>query len=313
MENLVISFKVVLPLFLMLLLGYVIRSIKLVTPDCFEQLNKLVFRVFLPLVIFRNIYISDLSSAFNGKLIISGVLIVLVVFGLSFLAVLFLEKENRRRGVLIQGIFRSNFIVFGLSVAANMYGEDSVGPVSMLVTFIIPVYNALAVVALESFRGGGRVNVKSLLKGIVTNPLIIAAVLGMIVLLSGFRFPVVLEDTVADLAAVATPLALVALGGSFEIGRVRGNLRPLTIGLLGKLVVVPMIFLPISVLLGFRGPELIGLMVMLGSPAAVSSYTMAQQMGGDGELAGELVVFGTLFSVLTIFLWTFLLKSLGYL
>ena len=119
--------------------------------------------------------------------------------------------------------------------------------------------------------------------------------------------------SVLRLVHYLVPLALVVLGGSFAIGSVKGNLRPLTIGLVGRLLVMPALFLPFGVLLGFRGPELLGLMVMLGAPTAVSSYTMAQQMGGDSELAGELVVFGTMLSVITIFLWTFLLKSLGYL
>lgn len=313
MNNLSVSFQVVLPLFLMLLLGYAVRQTKLATPDCFTQMNKLTFRIFLPLVIFKNIYVSDLSTAFNGKLILSGIVIVLVMFALSFFAILKLEKENKRRGVLIQAIFRSNFIIFGLSVCANMYGDEACGAVSLLVTFIIPLYNILAVVALESFRENGKFNILKILKGIATNPLILSAVLGLIVLLSGIRFPSVLEDTIFDLASVATPLALVVLGGSFEIGSVKNNLRPLFIGLIGRLVLMPAIFLPVCIYLGFRGPELLGLMVMLGAPTAVSSYTMAQQMDGDGELAGELVVFGTLFSVLTIFLWTFLLTSLGLL
>lgn len=313
MDNLLISLEVVLPLFLMLLLGYVIRQTKLVTPDAFSQMNKLTFRVFLPLVIFKNIYVSDLSTAFNGKLILSGVIIVLLMFLLCFLVIVRIEKDNRRRGVLIQAIFRSNFIIFGLSVCANMYGDEACGAVSLLVTFIIPLYNVLAVVALESFRSGGKFNLLKILKGIVTNPLILSAIFGMLVLLSGLRFPAVLEDTISDLAAVATPLALVVLGGSFEIASVRSNLRPLSIGLIGRLILMPALFLPVCILLGFRGPELLGLMVMLGAPTAVSSYTMAQQMGGDSELAGELVVFGTMFSVVTIFLWTFLLTSLGLL
>lgn len=313
MDNLIISLEVVLPLFPMLVIGYLIRHFKVVTPDGFDQMNVLTFRLFLPLVIFRNIYESDLSTAFNGKLILTGIVMVLCMFALAFVVVLKLEKENRRRGVLIQGILRSNFIIFGLSVATNMYGEEACGAVSLLITFIIPIYNALAVVALESFRGEGRVRPLVLVKGIVTNPLILAAALGMLVLLSGIRFPSVLESTVSDLASVATPLALVVLGGSFEIGRVKGNLRPLAIGIVGRLLAMPALFLPFGVLLGFRGPELLGLMVMLGAPTSVSSYTMAQQMGGDSELAGELVVFGTMLSVITIFLWTFLLKSLGYL
>lgn len=320
MANLITAFEVVLPLFLMLALGYGVRRLKLVTPDAFNQMNTLTFRIFLPLVIFRNIYISDFSQAFNGKLILVGILIVLAMFGIAFVSVVKLEKENRRRGVLIQSIFRSNFIIFGLSVAMNLYGDDVCGPISMLITAVIPVYNVLAVIALEVFHGEApqngekrKLSFMPIVKGIVTNPLIIGAVLGILIKVVGLKFPTVLEDTLADLTAVATPLALVVLGGTFEFGSVKHNLRPLLIGLIGRLVVMPCIFIPLCVLLGFRNVDLLGLMVMLAAPTAVSSFTMAQQMGGDGELAGQLVVFGTLFSVFTIFCWTFALTSFGWL
>lgn len=313
MSNLIVSLEVVLPLFLMLALGYLIRHFKIMDGHGFDQLNTLTFRIFLPMLIFRNIYNSDLSAAFNGKYILSGVLIAIGAFLIAMACVYFLEKDNTKRGVLVQAIFRSNFIIFGLSVATNMYGGDQCGPISMLITFIIPIFNVLAVIALETFRGGAGFNVKGILKGIATNPLIIASLLGVVILLTGLRFPSVIESTLKDITGVSTPLALIALGGSIKFSSARSNLKGLTIGILGRLVVIPGIFVPISIALGFRGVELMGLLMMLASPAAVSSYTMAQQMGGDGELAGELVVFGTIFSVVTIFLWVFLLSSLGLL
>jgi predicted permease len=296
----------------MLALGYIIRQAKLVDEKGFVQLNALTFRVFLPLLIFRNIYTSDLSAAFNGRYILWGVIITVVSFLLSMLAVCAIEKENRKRGVLVQGIFRSNFIIFGLSVATNMYGGERVAPISMMITFIVPLYNVLSVIALEFFRGGaGKINIKAILRSIATNPLIIASILGVLLLLSGLRFPKVAENTLKDITSVATPLALVALGGSIRFAQAASNIKGLLIGILGRLVVTPALFIPAGVLLGFRDVELIGLLMMLASPTAVSSYTMAQQMGGDGELAGELVVFGTACSVGTIFLWVFLLTSLN--
>lgn len=310
MSNLLIAFEVVLPLFLMLALGFFIKKVKLLGESGFDALNTLTFRIFLPILVFRNIYTSDLSIAFNGKYILTGIGITLVSFVVATIVVRLLEKDNRKRGVLVQGIFRSNFIIFGLSVAQNLYGQDACGPISMLITAIIPVYNILAVIALESARGGGKINAKNLLLGIVKNPLIIASALGMVFLLSGMQMPKVLDSTIGDLSKVATPLALVALGGSIHFSSARDNLKGLVIGLGGRLIAMPLVFLPVCVLLGFRQVELVGLLMMLAAPTAVSSFTMAQQMGGDGELAGQLVVFGTVFSVLTIFLWVYALGSL---
>ena len=148
------------------------------------------------------------------------------------------------------------------------------------------------------------------LKSVVTNPLIIASLLGIVLLVMGVKLPDTLDKTLSDLAKTSTPLALVILGAEFNFKSVKNCLRPLIIGVAGRLVIVPAIFITIAALLGFRGEELISLMIMLAAPPAVSSFTMAQQMDGDAELAGNMVVFGSLFAVLTIFLWIFILKTL---
>ena len=137
-----------------------------------------------------------------------------------------------------------------------------------------------------------------------------SSLLGIVLLALGVKLPEVIEKPLSDLADVATPLALVILGAEFSFRQVKSCLRQLVLGVTGRLIVMPLIFLTIAILLGFRGEELIALMVMLAAPPAVSSFTMAQQMEGDSELAGGLVVFGSLFAVLTMFVWIFALKSL---
>jgi len=223
-----------------------------------------------------------------------------------------LEKDNAKRGTLVQAIFRSNFIIFGIPVLSTLYGEDSTGVAAVLTAAIVPLYNVLAVVTFEIFRGT-KPDIPKILKGIITNPLIIASLLGAIVLFSGIEMPKILDSAIADIGKIATPLAFVILGGLFNFDSIRGGIRQISIGLLGRLVIFPLIGLSLAVLFGFRGPELAVVMIMSGSPPAVSSFTMAQQMGGDGELAGSLVILGSILSIFTIFVITFILKTLGYL
>ncbi len=311
MENLILAFNVVLPLFLMMALGYFIKCIKMVDEVTLRKMNNVVFRVFLTILLFYNIVVTDLTTAFNGPLILTAVLFVIAEFALCMIVVPLVEKEKRRRGVLIQGIMRSNFVIFGLPVLISLCGEGgNTGAVSLVIAVVVPMFNAFSVIALEINRGG-RPNFWKIAKSVATNPLIIASALGLIMLALNIKLPQVLLKPIGDLAKVATPLALVILGAEFNFSSVKGCVRQLAIGVAGRLVIMPLIFVTIAVMLGFRGEELIALMVMLAAPPAVSSFTMAQQMDGDSELAGGLVVFGSLLAVLTMFLWIFALKSLA--
>ncbi len=310
MENLILSFNIILPLFLCIALGYFLRRIKLLSDETVQALNKLTFKVFLPVYLFNNVYSTNLSQAWNGKLVLFSVLGVVGLFLLLLLVIPLLEKDPKKRGVMIQGIFRSNFALFGLPLAISLCGEEKSGPTALLVALIVPVYNVLAVLALEIYRGG-KPNILKILKGIVTNPLIIASLIGVILNVLPFSLPESIVKACSDIGKVATPLSLVALGGSFVISEVRKNLRPLLIVLLGKLIISPLLLVAIAVLLGFRDETLVPVMIMFGAPIAVSSYPMAQQMDGDGELAGQLVVLSSALCILTIFLWIFALKQLG--
>ena len=309
MENLILSVNVVLPLFLLMAAGYVCKVLKLYDMKSHAVMNKLVFRLFLPVLLFKNIYTTNLSAGIDWKVFIFATISVLLMFGLLFAVIPLIEKENRRRGVLIQGIARSNFVLFGIPMA-EMLCDGNLAVTSLLVAVIIPMFNVLAVVALEVFRGG-KINGKKILIGIAKNPLIISSLLGLLFLLLDVRFPTAIDKAISDLSGIATPFALFLLGGAMEFSKVGKNLRPLLIGVVGKLIAMPAIFVTAAVLCGFRGIELVSMMVLFMSPSSVSSYTMSQQMGADGELAGQQVVFSTAFSILTIFLIVFVMKNLG--
>lgn len=307
----ILSFNVVVPLFLMLVLGYSLKQIRVYDEHTISGMNQLVFKVFLPLLLFINIYQTDVAGVFDLKLMLVAVLGVLGSFFMTWLIIAWIEKDNRKRGVLIQGIFRSNFVIFGIPVTTSLFGGEATGAAALLVAVIVPIFNMLSVVILEIYRGS-RINVPKILKGIITNPLIIGSVIGLLCLWLHIKIPLVLEKTISDLSKVTTPLALVILGGSFTFSSMKGNVKQIAIGVLGKLVIVPVICLSFALLIGIRGVGLAILMSIFASPTAVSSFSMAKQMDGDADLAGHLVVLGSMLSVVTMFVWIFIFKQGGF-
>lgn len=300
-------------MFLLLATGKLARKTNLLTSESTDRLNALVFKIFLPVSIFKNVYNSSVSDVFDKKLIAFGIISVT----LCFLLLILLTsgcKNRKSRGVLIQGIYRSNFLIFGLPVAESFYPDGSLsGKASVLIAIIVPLFNGLAVIALEMFKENKQSGMKTFLN-ILKNPLIIGSTLGFAALFlkeAGFLLPDAVYKTVSDLSAAATPLALIALGASLDFSKIKGESKYLIWGLLGKLVLSPAVFIGAAVLLGFRDRELAIILSMFASPASVSSYTMAQQMGADDDLAAELVVIGTAVSLITVFLWVSLIASSG--
>ena len=311
-ESLFISLEIVLPLFFLMAIGYIIKRTGMMNETSVKQVNSIIFKIFLPLLVFLNIYNTELAESFNSKLLLYAVAGVLIQFVLSLCLVILVEKENSRRGVMLQGMFRSNFVLFGIPISTALFGDQAAGLAAILIAVIIPLYNVLAVISLEIFNGR-RPNILKILLGIVTNPLIIGSVVGVLFLLFHIELPTVLYETVSDISGIATPLAFIILGASFNFGDVGKYARELSLVLGCKLVIFPVLFLGIALLLGFRDAPLAVLLTVFGAPIAVSSFTMAQQMGGDHALAGQLVVFSSIFSIVTMFLFIFLLKEMAFL
>ena len=311
MESLRIALETVLPLFLLLAIGYVVKLSGMMNETSVKQMNKVIFQIFLPLLVFTNIYNTELAESFRSDLLLYAVAGVLIQFLLSLCIVLLGVKDNAKRGVMLQGMFRSNFVLFGIPISTTLYGDTAAGLASILIAVIIPLYNALAVVALEMFNGK-KPSFFKILFGILTNPLILASAAGILFVMFQIPLPEMVYDTAMDLSAIATPLAFIILGASFSFGDVGRYVKELFLTLGMKLVVFPALFLGIAILLGFRDAPLAVLLTVFAAPVAVSSFTMAQQMGGDDKLAAQIVVFCTLFSILTIFLLVFFLKEFHF-
>lgn len=312
MENLRVSFEAIAPLFLLILAGLAMRRMRLLPPEMVPRLNNFLFRGIFPVMLFFNLYETELAGAFRPRVIVFGVVGVVTVFLLALAFVVKIEKDNKKRGVMVQAIFRGNFLILGLPIVQSLYGPAETGVTAMVIAFVIPCLNILAVVSLETFHCG-RVDVKNLARGVATNPLILAVLVGVLWKLLAIPLPFVIERSVSSLSAIASPLALVTLGASLQVDTLSGNKRNLIVCVVGKLLVVPGIFIPLAARLGFSGPELATMIGVFATPTAVTSYVMADQMGGDSALAGQAVVLSSALSALTVFLWTFGLKQLGFL
>lgn len=310
MENLIFSINVVLPMFLIMCLGVFLRKINIFDDKFLKPANSFAFKVLLPTLLFYNIYSTDLSYSFNGKLVIFAVAIVLITIALLFIIVPRFEKDNRNRGVIIQGLFRSNFVLFGIPLCTNIFGDVSTGITSMLIAVVVPMYNFFAVIVLDIYSKD-KIEIKNTIISIMKNPMIVGSLLGIIFSLLNIQLPSSLEKTIYDISKIATPLALMLLGGEFRIGKLYKNIKHVLVVCFGKLVLIPVVVFSIAILLGFRGVELGALLAMVASPVAVSSFIMAQYYNSNDELAGQIVFVSTTLSAFTIFGFIFTFKSIG--
>lgn len=311
MENFYIALNAVLPMFIMLFIGFAIRKLNILKESFLPQLNKLVFTLFFPFLMFNNIYGSDFGSVFNPKLLIFAVAAVAVVYMLSVGFTLIVEKSNYSRGAMIQAIYRSNFVLMGMPIVENIFGEDKLGMTAVLITVIVPMYNILAVITLEIFRGN-KINFLKILKGIATNPLIIGSLAGVLAVAFNLKLPQTINSVISDTAGAATPIALMVLGASVTFKSIKNCRKNLVICITARLVAVPALCLTAASLLGFQGVDFVSLIGLFCSPCAVSSFTMSQQMGSDHELSGATVVFTSMTACFTMFLWIFFFKQLNF-
>lgn len=328
------ALNAVLPVVLLILLGYLLKQSGFLSREFIKMGNKLVFNVCLPCMLFINVYDIVGFSAINWDILLYCVIMLLVIFGLGYFAAVLTTKVPERRGVIWQCTFRSNFAIIGLSLAGALGGEEAVAVAAIVSSFTVPLFNVLAVIALSMFveNGGRKGSIREILLNIGKNPLIISAALGLICL--GIREAQTalwgeavftlkqqgkfLYTALNNMKAIASPFALLVLGGQFEFSAVRGLLKEIVTGTVWRIVVAPLLGIGCAVLLSGSFfhcgvNEYPALIAMFGSPVAVSSAVMAGSMGGDEQLATQLVVWTSLLSIFTIFGEVCVLMMMGLL
>ncbi len=312
MEHLSMSFAAVAPTFLLIALGYLLRRVGVVQPALVPLGNGLAFSVLIPTLLFWNVYQTPSLSELPLALALYCVLGTLALYGLSMLIICLRVPHNHRRGAMVQALYRSNLVLLGLPIVDALYGDARGSAITIVIAVIVPLFNILAVITLEMFRGG-RLHWSRMALGIATNPLIVGTLLGFAFVLSGLKMPGVVERAVSSLAGMATPLALLLLGADFSFASARENRAAVAVCVLGKLVAAPAIFVTLAALIGFRGIDLAIVLAVFAAPTSLSAFAMAQKMDSDARLTGEAVVLSSTVSAITLFLWVFLLKNLGLL
>ena len=301
LEHMLVAVNAVLPSFLIIALGLLVCRRGMLDEGSLGKFNSVAFRVFLPVQIFKNIYDAPMGEVFDLRLLLFCFFGLLLAGGLALFAASRLEPRFDRRGVMAQGMFRANYVLLGMPLVTSLFGETGAGLAAMLIAVNIPIYNTLSVVFLDLYAGG-RVEARKLVRDVLKNPLIDATALGL--LAKAVHLPVYavtpLASAFKSVAAVATPLCLFILGGSFAPASVRGYAR-----------FMPGLAIAAAAALGIRGVPLAVVMMSFGAPTAVNSYTMARELGGDSELAAGIVVFGTALSCLSLFCWIVLLRATG--
>ena len=314
MENFLLAFNVVFPIFLIMMLGVILKRKNMVDEKSLNVMNSLIFRLFMPTLLFFNIYnIGDLStlSFDNLKLLAYAFSSILIVLFLAWLIYMPKVKEKKKLSVLIQGVYRGNFVLFGLAIVDSIYGKEGLATVSLLTIVVIPTFNVLAVIILE-YYSGREISKLKLLKQVFKNPLIIATLLGISFIILKINIPKPVYKTLSDISKIATPLAFIVLGAELQIGNMLKNIKYLISVNILRLVGNPLITIGVGKLIGFQGIELVALLSMSACPTAVASYTMAKEMNADGDLAGEIVATTSILSIFTIFCWVLILKNLAW-
>jgi len=314
LDNFIFSLNATVPVFLIIFLGWILRQKNILSKDFVSVTNDLVFKILIPIQLFKDISSADINTMVNTKfLLFCFISTVICVFIIWILAIIFI-KEKRSIGSFVQGAYRGSAAILGVAFSQNMYGNS--GMVPMMIIASVPFYNIMAVTLYTIYGDGdkpkGKQFAKKVLLGIAKNPIIIGIVCGLPFALLDIQFPTMIDKTLSNLAGITAPLALLIVGADFEGSKAIKKLNLSIVAMVIKLIVQPAIMLPIAIFFGFRNQELVAIVIMLAAPTTVSSYIMARSMKNDEVLSCSIVVLTTLFSSITITAIIYILKSLQY-
>lgn len=312
MENLIFSLNATIPVFITMLLGLLFRYLGLFDEAMVQRLNKFVFKAALPVLLFQDISTADFYDVWDTRFVLFCFFATLL--SISLVAVLsFLLKDRSRQGEFIQAAYRSSAAILGIAFIQNIYGNAGMAP--LMIIGSVPLYNIMAVLVLSFFKPDRGAMDRKLLgktfRSILTNPIILGILVGLLWSVFQIPQPKILSKTVSNLAVLATPLGLMAMGASFDLKKALSGIRPVLLACFMKLIGLAALFLPAAIALGFRESYLVAILIMLSSPTTVSCYIMAKNMGHEGSFTSTAVMLTTLCSAFTLTGWLYLLRSLA--
>lgn len=316
MSNLLFSLNGTVPLFLIMLLGYLLRRKGFLTDAFIANANKLLFNVTIPVLLFHDLSSVDVRVDFDGSYLLFCFLSTLASIAVVWVLARLFIRRRELIGEFVQGCFRSSAAILGAAFIQNIYGDSSMS--GLMILGAVPLYNIFSVIILilEAPQGAQKSSlsdsIRQSLKGIATNPIILGILAGLLASLVRLPIPQMIDKGLSLLASLTTPLALIVIGAGFKGKEALGHIRLSVVASAVKLLVLPAVFLPLAVMMGFADQKLVGLIVMLGSITTPASYIMAKNMGHDGSLTASICVITTFFSAFSLTLWLFVFRSLGY-
>ena len=312
MDSFIFSLNATMPVFLVMVLGYFLKQVGMLTEEFCSVANRYVFKVSLPVLLFRDIAQTDLYADFNLSIVLYCAGITSVMFlGVWFLASKLIQDKTLV-GAFSQAAVRGSAAVLGIAFVENIYGDAGLTP--LMIVAAVPLFNIYSVVILTFSANGGQHGWEAMKKAcinVLKNPIILGILAGLPFSLLQITIPTIPLKAIDSVAATATPIALLVVGAGFEGTKVLAKIKPTVIASAVKLVVLPAVFLPLAIALGFTGAEMVAVLIMLGSPATVSCYIMAKNMDNDGELSTSIIVLTTLLSSITLTGWIFVLRLMG--
>lgn len=311
MENLIFSLNATIPVFLLMVIGYIFNKMHIIDDEFASKMNSFVFKVSLPLLLFNDVYTADFLDLWDTKFVsfcfIATILSILISMGLSYFL-----KDKSIQGEFIQACYRSSAALLGIALTQNIYPDVGMAPLMLM--SVVFTYNVISVIILSVYKKEkAKVDIKKTVIGVLTNPLIIGIVAGALVSVLPFKLPNVCTKTITYISSTATPLGLMAMGATFDFSKAKAELKPALFCTFMKLFGFCILFLPIAIMLGYQKQDLVAVLVMLGSSTTVSGFVMAKTMGHDGNLTSSVVMLTTLLSAFSITFWLTILKTLGYL
>lgn len=315
MENFIYSINVTMPIFLVMVIGYILKQIGMLNDNFVTVANKFNFKVTLPFMLFKDIAGVDIKAVFDIKYVLFCAIVSTICFWVVWGTAKLLVRDKTIRGAFVQSSFRGSAAVMGLAFIQNIYGSSAMGP--LMIVSAVPLYNIFSVIVL-TFEANDSTNIDKKAKirqagmNICKNPIILSILAGLIVGLLGIQFPTLVNKTISNVAQMATPLALISIGAGFEGRKALAKIAPTMAASTIKLVLQPLVFLPVAAWMGFSGEKMIAILIMLASPTTPSCYIMAKSMNNDEVLTASVIVTTTLMAAFTLTGWIFLLKTLGY-
>ena len=315
MENFIYSINVTMPIFLVMVIGYILKQIGMLNDNFVTVANKFNFKVTLPFMLFKDIAGVDIKAVFDIKYVLFCAIVSTICFWVVWGTAKLLVRDKTIRGAFVQSSFRGSAAVMGLAFIQNIYGSSAMGP--LMIVSAVPLYNIFSVIVL-TFEANDSTGIDKKAKirqagiNICKNPIILSILAGLIVGLLGIQFPTLVNKTVSNVAQMATPLALITIGAGFEGRKALAKIAPTMAASMIKLVLQPLVFLPVAAWMGFSGEKMIAILIMLASPTTPSCYIMAKSMNNDEVLTASVIVTTTLMAAFTLTGWVFLLKTLGY-